>query len=132
MRNGCSVRLEGYLVHSFICLPLHQKSEQIVCGRKNKVCFKNHNLKFGCLFFLMYLCTAIPPIWLSWESNAFVMRRSPVRVRVSAPCGISTSVVYGLPKPGRRVRFPYSAQYRLSSAKRQLTQSCLFFLSERN
>lgn len=42
------------------------KSEQIVCGKKNKVCFKNHNLKFGCLFFLMYLCTAIPPIWLSW------------------------------------------------------------------
>ena len=25
-------------------------------------------------------------------------------------CGISTSVVHGLPKPGRRVRFPYSAQ----------------------
>ena len=24
-------------------------------------------------------------------------------------CGISTSVVHGLPKPGRRVRFPYSA-----------------------
>ncbi len=24
-------------------------------------------------------------------------------------CGISTSVVYGLPKPGRRVRFPYPA-----------------------
>ena len=23
--------------------------------------------------------------------------------------GISTSVVHGLPKPGRRVRFPYSA-----------------------
>ena len=39
---------------------------------------------FGCLFFLMYLCSRKSPIWLSWQSNAFVMRRSPVRVRVSA------------------------------------------------
>ena len=46
------------------------------------------------------------------------MRRSRVRVPVSAPKvtlnawhirGISTSVVHGLPKPGRRVRLPYSA-----------------------
>jgi hypothetical protein len=26
-------------------------------------------------------------------------------------CGISTSVVHGLPKPGRRVRFPYPALF---------------------
>ena len=29
-------------------------------------------------------------------------------------CGISTSVVHGLPKPGRRVRFPYPALFCLS------------------
>ncbi len=40
--------------------------------------------------------------------NAWVAGSSPARG--SLECGISTSVVHGLPKPGRRVRFPYPAQ----------------------
>ena len=39
--------------------------------------------------------------------NAWVTGSSPVIG--SFFCGISTSVVRGLPKPERRVRFPYSA-----------------------
>ena len=46
--------------------------------------------------------------------NAWVAGSSPARgslyCRTSPPfCEISTSVVHGLPKPGRRVRFPYLA-----------------------
>ena len=38
--------------------------------------------------------------------NAWVAGSSPAR---GSFCEISTSVVHGLPKPGRRVRFPYLA-----------------------
>ena len=38
--------------------------------------------------------------------NAWVAGSSPAR---GSLCEISTSVVHGLPKPGRRVRFPYLA-----------------------
>ena len=45
--------------------------------------------------------------------NAWVPGSSPgigsKVIRKLFSCGISTSVVHGLPKPGRRVRFPYSA-----------------------
>ncbi len=47
--------------------------------------------------------------------NAWVAGSSPaigsliIIVVLRKNCGISTSVVHGLPKPGRRVRFPYSA-----------------------
>ena len=43
--------------------------------------------------------------------NAWVAGSSPAR---GSFCEISTSVVHGLPKPGRRVRFPYLAQRRKS------------------
>ena len=41
--------------------------------------------------------------------NAWVAGSSPARGSFWWLCGISTSVVHGLPKPGRRVRFPYPA-----------------------
>ena len=42
--------------------------------------------------------------------NAWVAGSSPARGSFQHYlCGISTSVVHGLPKPGRRVRFPYPA-----------------------
>ena len=41
--------------------------------------------------------------------NAWVAGSSPARGSFLL-CEISTSVVHGLPKPGRRVRFPYPAQ----------------------
>ncbi len=44
--------------------------------------------------------------------NAWVAGSSPARGSfLRYLCGISTSVVHGLPKPGRRVRFPYPALF---------------------
>ena len=46
--------------------------------------------------------------------NAWVAGSSPARGSFSLS-GISTSVVHGLPKPGRRVRFPYPAPFLLKT-----------------
>ena len=43
--------------------------------------------------------------------NAWVAGSSPARGSILSVCGISTLVVHGLPKPGRRVRFPYPALF---------------------
>ena len=56
--------------------------------------------------------------------NAWVAGSSPARGSFQHYlCGISTSVVHGLPKPGRRVRFPYSAPLII----RKLRLFTLFF-----
>ncbi len=48
--------------------------------------------------------------------NAWVAGSSPARGSFQHYlCGISTSVVHGLPKPGRRVRFPYPALFSKKS-----------------
>ena len=60
----------------------------------------------------MYFCTALADMAQLVEQrirNAWVAGSSPARGSFLAACGISTSVVHGLPKPGRRVRFPYPA-----------------------
>ena len=48
----------------------------------------------------------------AWVAGSSPAIGSPIQKYQSSfyHCGISTSVVHGLPKPGRRVRFPYSAQ----------------------
>ncbi len=46
----------------------------------------------------------------AWVAGSSPAIGSPQQIRdLIQRCGISTSVVHGLPKPGRRVRFPYSA-----------------------
>ena len=66
--------------------------------------------------------------------NAWVAGSSPARgslyCRTSPPfCEISTSVVHGLPKPGRRVRFPYLAQtYKKKALESELTLMLSLFL----
>lgn len=57
--------------------------------------------------------------------NAWVPGSSPGIGSISGVSisGISTSVVHGLPKPGRRVRFPYSAPLII----RKLRLFTLFF-----
>ncbi len=47
----------------------------------------------------------------AWVAGSSPAIGSPIQKYQSSfyYCGISTSVVHGLPKPGRRVRFPYSA-----------------------
>ncbi len=47
--------------------------------------------------------------WVAGSSPAIGSPRQNISSFLNG-CGISTSVVHGLPKPGRRVRFPYSAQ----------------------
>ena len=56
--------------------------------------------------------------------NAWVAGSSPARGSFQHYlCGISTSVVHGLPKPGRRVRLPYLAQ-NISKPRVQPWVSC--------
>ena len=58
--------------------------------------------------------------------NAWVAGSSPAR---GSFCEISTSVVHGLPKPGRRVRFPYLAQtYKKKALDSELTLMLSLFL----
>ena len=57
--------------------------------------------------------------------NAQVPGSSP---GIGSICGISTSVVHGLPKPGRRVRFPYSAHRLLDIKIRTTFLSCPYLL----
>ena len=69
----------------FFCAPSHSNRVQ-----RYKISFKYARVgDFLCKLFAyvkkkQYLCTRFcisKPLWLSWQSNAFVMRRSPVRVR---------------------------------------------------
>ena len=54
--------------------------------------------------------------WVAGSSPAIGSPRQIIIV-LFTQCGISTSVVHGLPKPGRRVRFPYSAHKDVGGAK---------------
>ena len=78
---------------------------------------------FGCLNKIIYLCIRyckrgskvfadMAQLVEQRIRNAWVPGSSPGIGSISGVSisGISTSVVHGLPKPGRRVRFPYSAQ----------------------